>query len=243
MIGRVLLFSVSAFLVGGLGIYLASRGEDSFIRHDRRTKFISYFCIVHIVLFCAFLGTAVISGLMLAIFGIGAYELYRVISHANAVPIPLRTGIEVGYLVLSFGLLVFVSASPGETIVFVYLVVAAFDGFSQVAGQLFGEHLLAPLISPGKTIEGALGGAVAAGFMAALLRPLVNLTAVQSIGACCWIVLGGLLGDLLASWVKRKGGVKDFGALLPGQGGILDRFDSFLLAGPISFFALHHPRL
>ena len=243
MIGRVFLLTVSAFLVGGLGIYFASRAADSFVRHDRRTKFISYFCIVHLVLLCAFLGAAVISGLMLVILTIGAYELYRVVLHASAAPIPLRTGIGVGYLFLSFGLLVFVSAAPGETIVFVYLVVAAFDGFSQVAGQLFGEHLLAPLISPGKTIEGALGGAVAAGAMAVLLRPLVNLTAVQSIGACCWIVLAGLSGDLLASWVKRKGGVKDFGALLPGQGGILDRFDSFLFAGPITFFALHYSRL
>jgi phosphatidate cytidylyltransferase len=239
MIENVLLLSVSAFLVGGLGIYLASRAADSSIRQDRRTKFISYFCVVHLVLLCAFLGTALVSGLMSVILAIGAYELYRVLWAASAVRIPLRAAIVVGYLFLCFGLLVFVYAFPPETTVFTYLVVAAFDGFSQVAGQLFGKHRFAPSISPGKTIEGVLGGAAAAGAMALLLRPLVNLTAVQSIGACCWIVLAGLSGDLFASWVKRKGGAKDFGTFLPGHGGVLDRFDSFLLAGPVAFFVFH----
>src|SRR6267378_2687962 len=243
MIGRVLLLTLSAFLVGGLGIYLASRAADSSLRNDRRTKFISYFCVVHLVLLCAFLGTAAVGGLMLVILSIGAYELYRVLSPASAARISLRAGIGVGYLFLSFGVLVFVNSSPRETTVFVYLVVAAFDGFSQVAGQLFGKRPLAPSISPGKTLEGALAGAAVAGAMAVALRPLVNLTAVQSIGACCWIVLAGLSGDLFASWVKRKGGVKDFGAFLPGQGGILDRFDSFLFAGPVSFFVFHHAKL
>ncbi len=243
MIERVLLLSVSAFLVGGLGIYLASRTKVPSVRHDRRTKFISYFCTVHFVLLCAFLGTAVVSGLMLVILSIGAYELYRVLSPVCASPIPHRAGIGVGYVLLSVGMLAFLSVSPRETVVFVYLVVAAFDGFSQVAGQLFGRYPIAPSISPGKTVEGALGGAAAAAALAVLLRPLVNLSPVQSLGACCWIVLGGLSGDLFASWVKRRGGVKDFGTFLPGQGGILDRFDSFLIAGPISFFALHQLRL
>src|SRR2546426_10517881 len=96
MIGRVLLLSLSAFLVGGLGIYLTSRAADSSLRNDRRTKFISYFCVVHLVLLCAFLGTAAVGGLMLVILSIGAYELYRVLSPASAARISLRAGIGVG---------------------------------------------------------------------------------------------------------------------------------------------------
>ena len=64
MIGRILLVSVCGFLLGGLGLYLASRAADSFVRRERRTKFVSYFCIVNTVLLCAFLGTAVIGGLV-----------------------------------------------------------------------------------------------------------------------------------------------------------------------------------
>lgn len=239
MIGKVLLVSVCGFCVGGVGLHLASQGVDSSVRRDRRTKFVSYFCLVNSVLLCAFLGKAVVSGLVFLILSVGAYELYRALWPVKALQIPLRAGIEAGYAFLSLGLLAFVAASPPEMTTFVYLVVASFDGFSQVAGQLFGKHPLAPAISPGKSIEGALGGAVAAGTIAILLRTLVHFTVVQSINACFWIVLAGLSGDLLASWVKRKCGIKDFGSMLPGQGGVLDRFDSLLFAGPVWFFILH----
>jgi phosphatidate cytidylyltransferase len=239
MIGKVLLLSVCAFLVGGMGFYFASCREVWSIRRDRRTKFISYFCVVHLVLLCAFLGALMVTGLMAGIFSIGAFELYRALSPPGTMRIPVRATIGAAYLLLSFGLLLVVNTSPQEQVVFAYLVVAAFDGFSQVAGQLFGTHPLARSISPGKTVEGAFGGTAAAIAMALLLRPLVNLTTIQSLGACCWIVPAGLSGDLFASWVKRQAGIKDFGTLLPGQGGVLDRFDSFLFAGQVSFFVLH----
>lgn len=238
MIGKVLLVSVCGFCVGGLGLHLASRGVDPSVRGDRRTKFVSYFCIVNAVLLCGFLGKSVVSGLVFLILSAGAYELHRALWTANALQIPMRAGIEAGYAFLSLGLVAFVTASTREMTVFVYLVVAAFDGFSQVAGQLFGKHPLAPTISPGKSVEGALGGAAAAGTMAVLLRTLVRFTVVRSANACFWIVLASLSGDLLASWVKRKCGIKDFGSMLPGQGGVLDRFDSFLFAGPVWFFIL-----
>jgi len=122
---------------------------------------------------------------------------------------------------------------------FVYLVVATFDGFSQVAGNLFGRHLLARKISPSKTVEGTLGGLVLAAAVAVLLHPLVSLSAAQSLAAGGWIVAAGFSGDLLASWVKRMSGVKDFGRILPGHGGVLDRFDSLLFAGPAALLFLH----
>lgn len=232
MIGKVLLVSVCGFCMGGVGLYLASRAVDASIRHERRTKFVSYFCIVNAVLVCTFIGKATVNGLVFLILSAGAYELYRALRPANAVRTALRAGIGTGYAFLSLGMLVFVTTSTRETTVYVYLVVATFDGFSQVAGQLFGRHPLAPTISARKSVEGALGGAVAAATMAVLLRTLVPVGLAQSAKACFWIVLAALSGDLLASWVKRICGIKDFGSILPGQGGVLDRFDSFLFAGP-----------
>ena len=118
---------------------------------------------------------------------------------------------------------------PGATFAFLFLVTAATDGFSQVIGQLLGRHALAPNISPAKTIEGLLGGLVAAIVVALLLRELllpwpVPTTVALALGTG----LAGLAGDLAASWVKRRAAIKDYSAALPGQGGILDRFDSLL---------------
>jgi phosphatidate cytidylyltransferase len=239
MIGKVFDFCLLAFLMGGAGLYSASRKMECSIRRDRWTKFITYFCIVHIVLLCVLLGPRVLAALVLLILLIGAFELYRVLHSVSGGQLLFRTGVSAVYVLLGLALLLFFSLSTREMAVFVYLVVATFDGFSQVAGNLFGRHLLARKISPGKTVEGTLGGLVFAVAMAVLLHPLVSLSAVQSLAAGGWIVAAAFSGDLLASWVKRTSGVKDFGRILPGHGGVLDRFDSLLLAGPAALLFLH----
>ena len=239
MIIGILIFSLAAFAVGGLGMYLASRNVEPPARRNRWIKFITYFCIVHLVLLCALLGRAVLSLLVLAIVWIGAFELYRALRGRGNM---LRAGAFLPYLLLAIGLIFFVLLSTAEAVVFVYIVIAAFDGFSQVTGQLIGRRQLARLISPAKTWEGAAGGLMMAAVTALLLRPLVNMSAGESLAFCGWITLAGLCGDLAASWIKRKSGLKDFGRLLPGHGGILDRFDSFLAAGPAALLWMSRGR-
>jgi phosphatidate cytidylyltransferase len=127
------------------------------------------------------------------------------------------------------------------TWLYLYLLVAVFDGFSQVVGQLVGRRKLAPAISPGKTVEGAIGGLVAAVTVGVVFRDLVWPDPADALFLAVVISATGLCGDLAASMVKRRAGIKDFGNALPGQGGVLDRFDSFLAAsaivGPIIYFA------
>ena len=239
MIAKVFVFCLLAFLIGGAGLYGASRRSEPFIRRERWKKFITYFFLVHVVLLCALLGARVLALLGLLILLTGAFELYQVLHQIQKGRLFFRLGISVGYFFLALGLLLFFSLSTKELAIFVYLVVATFDGFSQVLGNLFGNHQLARKISPGKTVEGTLGGLIFAAVMALLLRPLIHLGIAQTLAACAWIVIAGLSGDLLASWVKRRCGVKDFGRTLPGHGGVLDRFDSLLLAGPAALLLLH----
>jgi phosphatidate cytidylyltransferase len=239
MIIRLLVFSLSAFAMGGIGMYSANRKVEPAARRNRWIKFITYFCVVHVVLLCALLGRVVLSVLVLAILSIGAFELYGAFRTAGNM---LRAGAGLAYLGLAISLMYFVLLSTAEAFVFVYIVVAAFDGFSQVTGQLIGKRQLARTISPSKTLEGAAGGLLVAAVTAVVLRPLASMNAVESLAFCGWIVLAGLCGDLAASWIKRQSGLKDFGRLLPGHGGILDRFDSFLVAGPAALLWISHGR-
>lgn len=128
----------------------------------------------------------------------------------------------------------------GGGIVLIVLV-AAFcsDSAALFAGMAFGKHKLAPRVSPKKTIEGAIGG-LAGGMLGMILFRIVFflVTEVQLNIAWC-VVLGlagaamGQLGDLSFSAVKRECGIKDYGRLLPGHGGVLDRFDSVIFAAPV----------
>jgi phosphatidate cytidylyltransferase len=117
---------------------------------------------------------------------------------------------------------------PPQTFAFLFVVTASCDGFSQVVGQWLGRRPLAPRISPGKTIGGFAGGITAAVVIAMLVRDLLPATATEAAALGALTGLAGLAGDLAASWVKRRAGIKDYSAALPGQGGILDRFDSLL---------------
>jgi phosphatidate cytidylyltransferase len=105
-------------------------------------------------------------------------------------------------------------------------------------GRRFGRRKLAPEVSPGKTVEGAMGGWLGAVAMALLMGWLLRLHPgiAGSLGALVGIL--AQVGDLCESSLKRDLGIKDFGGLLPGHGGVLDRFDSLLLTAPVVYYVL-----
>lgn len=113
------------------------------------------------------------------------------------------------------------------------------DVFAYLTGRLLGKHKLFPRISPGKTIEGSLGGLVFTILAICILSHyLLWLTIPVAVGLAIISVVFGTLGDLCESLLKRQAGVKDSGNLIPGHGGILDRFDSILFSVPFIFVYL-----
>lgn len=100
------------------------------------------------------------------------------------------------------------------------------------AGKAFGKRLLAPRISPKKTVEGGVANLLVAVLVAWLLGRLLGFSDVRSLGAGVAVGVLGQAGDLFESWLKRRSDVKDSGTLLPGHGGVLDRIDSVLFAAP-----------
>ena len=134
---------------------------------------------------------------------------------------------------------------------FLLFVVWAGDIAALYIGRTWGRKKLAPTISPGKSWEGALASILGSVVIAALLfwfanelqtRGIMSLSYPGSIGK--WLILAAILniaaqlGDLVESALKRGAGVKDSGSLLPGHGGVLDRIDALLLAGPVLWYAL-----
>lgn len=123
--------------------------------------------------------------------------------------------------------------------IFFLFVVQFTDVGAFFAGKYLGRHRLAPRISPAKTWEGVAGGLLAALVVALLFRFTVPaFTLAETVVFAVLMTLTGLLGDLAASAFKRKVGVKDFSSLLPGHGGVMDRFDSYLFSAPFAWWLL-----
>lgn len=151
------------------------------------------------------------------------------------------------YVSLLFGGLLLLSRGPvpGEVwngqagwVLLAMFVIFAGDTGAYFTGRLIGRHKLAPNVSPGKTVEGAIGGlvcSVGGGFAAvALLAPtyLPHLTPAQICIVAVPSALLGQVGDLCESLIKRSAGAKDSGSILYGHGGILDRLDALMFAAP-----------
>lgn len=120
------------------------------------------------------------------------------------------------------------------------------DTGAYFTGVTIGKHKLIPTLSPKKTIEGSLGGIITAGIIAfvygCIIKRYITLENINVVLLCVLTgVIGSVLsqiGDLAASAIKRYTGIKDFGNLIPGHGGILDRFDSVLLTAPVVYYIM-----
>ena len=110
------------------------------------------------------------------------------------------------------------------------------DTCAYCVGMLIGKHKMAPVLSPKKSVEGAVGGVAGAALLgviyaAATQGPILKYAVICAVGA-----LISMVGDLAASAIKRNQGIKDYGKLIPGHGGILDRFDSVIFTAPVIYF-------
>lgn len=120
-----------------------------------------------------------------------------------------------------------------------FLILWIYDSGAYIFGSMLGKHRMLPRISPKKSWEGFAGGALAGGLTAFLISASFQEFSVsQWLLIAVIIIIFGTVGDLVESMLKRSTGVKDSGTLLPGHGGILDRFDAVFLAAPAVFLIL-----
>ena len=152
-------------------------------------------------------------GLMTMVFGLSHLAFLLVLPDGKAVP-----------------------AHGAALLLFVVLLTELNDVLQYVWGRTLGRHKVLESVSPKKTVEGLVGGVLSTTVVAFLLAPVLTpLTPTDSIAVGLMIGIGGFLGDVTISALKRDIGVKDSGSLIPGHGGILDRIDSLLFTAPLFF--------
>ena len=118
------------------------------------------------------------------------------------------------------------------------------DTCAYCVGMLIGKHKMAPVLSPKKSVEGGIGGIVGAALIGILYALAINHWGSAGVSVAEFAVIGAAggaisqIGDLAASAIKRNHNIKDYGHLIPGHGGILDRFDSMIFTAPAIYFAV-----
>lgn len=156
------------------------------------------------------------------------------------------TVLGVLYFGVGFGSLLFLRGGdalmePGETTIsgglfliwFAFIGTWASDSFAYLAGRFMGRHKMAPHISPNKTMEGLAGGIAGCILLCVLYGAIFDYPLVSSLALSLVVAAAAPMGDLFESYIKRVCQVKDSGHLLPGHGGMMDRFDSLLFVAPL----------
>ncbi len=123
-------------------------------------------------------------------------------------------------------------------VAFLVLVVQSSDVFQYLWGKALGRHKIAPAISPGKTVEGLVGGIASACAVGVFFSWITPFSPTEALLASLLVAVMGFFGGFVLSAIKRDRGSKDWGAVIPGHGGILDRIDSLLFAAPIYFHVI-----
>ena len=144
-------------------------------------------------------------------------------------------------IIFSFFSLIVILQFPNglDIILYAVILVSTMDVFAYLGGKLFGKRKIIPSISKGKTIEGTFIGLTSAVFISYLIKDLMNFNVVNSLIYGFLIGILAFFGDLLESAFKRKIGVKDSGKLIPGHGGLMDRFDGYFLVLPFLYISIN----
>lgn len=218
------------YLLGTIGIYLINRRKEPEPKRKAWIKHINYFIITNIVFFSIAINPVVFRILAVLIIAVGFAELFKLFRESGfnyrnffLLSVTLMALLSAGFF--------FFSQMGKGVMLFAYLILCIFDGFSQVSGQLFGKTKLFPKVSPNKTVEGLVGGALIAILSAFVFKDLITAPQINAILIAVVVVIFAFIGDTVKSIYKRKYNVKDFSNLIPGHGGFLDRFDSLIAGG------------
>lgn len=218
------------FAVGGVAILVLNRKSDLVQRKARWVKYIFYLLVVAITVWCIQFGFMHYLAMVLLV--IGAYEILSGWRSSSQGMSFLVISV-VFYAAIALGFYQFSSQVALERVLYVYTVVFTFDGFSQITGQLFGKRKILPKISPDKTVAGVIDGCIMGIATGLFVMQWLDMSRYAIVFSPLLLCTAAFAGDALASWYKRRCGLKDYSNLIPGHGGVLDRYDSYIVAGAV----------
>ncbi|BDX38286.1 MAG: phosphatidate cytidylyltransferase [Bacteroidales bacterium] len=230
MLSAIYITIIIYFFLGALGFYAINRKKSKEEALRNWTKYISYFVIINGVFFSITLNQLYFRYLTIIIILIAAYELFNLFIKSEYKSPYFFGGSAIVLIIVSISFYRFSYLEKG-TILFTFLVLSIFDSFSQITGQLFGRKKIIPTISPNKTLGGLIGGTAIALIGSILLNKVYSKPVLDCVLMAIGIISSAFIGDIAASYYKRKYKVKDFSNLIPGHGGVLDRFDSLIAGG------------
>jgi phosphatidate cytidylyltransferase len=239
-IGSLVLFGFISFLALREFVTLAPTRPG-----DHQALFWSFFVLLPLQYYLIGIGWYGLFAIMIPVYGFIFIAVRSVlagdIDHFMARTSTVNWGLMVCVYCVSHAPALLMLDIPGfkgqnaQLLFFLVLVVQLSDVLQYVWGKLLGKHRVAPVVSPNKTWEGLIGGVLSATAIGAGVWWATPFTPVQAAGMAFLICVMGFSGGLVMAAIKRDRGVKDFGAMIEGHGGILDRIDSLCFAAPIFF--------
>jgi len=230
-----LLFLSALFAIGAVAMHIISRKKEKPQKKNAWIKFFVYFFVIYSIFLCILYLPVLFRAICFMVALGGAFEMVRLQLKSQQRFAWSKFCLYFSmYIALAILFLLFAFESVEIQMLTVFAV-CTFDAFSQLSGQLFGKRKITPRISPNKTLGGLVGGACSALILGVVANFNSEFGIMGVIILIFFAVAASFFGDLFASYVKRQYAVKDYGSLLPGHGGILDRFDSLIVAGAVMF--------
>lgn len=201
-------------------------------------------CLIPVLAAAAFGSpVALLGGAFLSLLGLALLIIFVYSRFSYPLAFLINSGFAVLYIALCCGFIILLRGLPqGHAwLVLLAAITAGSDTGAYYTGRAWGRRKLCPSISPGKTVNGALGGILVAVLVAVLLGwfLLPNTSSLALLLAAVVLAVVGIVGDLTESIIKRGTGCKDSGTLLGGHGGLLDRADSLLFTAPLLYLFLY----
>jgi len=230
-----LIFLFALFVVGAVAIHIISRKKETPKKINAWKKFFVYFFVIYAIFLSILFVPILFRAICFLVALGGAVEIVRLQLKSQQQLAWSKFCLYFSIYIVLAVLFLFFDFLDVEIQILTVFAVCTFDAFSQLSGQLFGKRKIATKISPNKTLGGLVGGALSALILGVIANFNSEFGIINVNILILFVVAASFVGDLAASYVKRQYAVKDYSSLIPGHGGILDRFDSLIVAGAVMF--------